>query len=100
MEKMEMWEVIEANKRAGFHFFDADTKRFFRSRIGNTLYVDRYFTTSEQFHNNMTGQTDARKYTIREFHKDTGRISEVGEFQQYDSNAQAVRAVKKMLNGV
>ena len=83
-------EIRNANERLGHHFFEDGNLRFFRSRIGSSVYGGRYFITSEQFDANSP-----RLYTIREA-KPNGRIDTVGEFQQYASHAQATRAAKKL----
>ena len=84
---------IEAHHRAtGKHFFDAAAKRFFNSRIGQAVYGGRYFITSERFDHNSP-----RLYTIRECVN--GSIETVGEFQAYESSAQARAAIKRLLEG-
>jgi len=80
-----------ANRARGHHFFDADTMRFFRSRIGQTVHGGRYFVTSEQF-----DARSPRLYTIRRAAAD-GSISDVGGFQGYTSSASAVRAIQKLI---
>lgn len=84
-----MAEVRAANKKAGYHFFDRSTLRFFDSRIGRTVYGFRYFITSEQFHGS-DGHSAPRAYTIREV-KEDGDVDTVGGFNTWPS-AQAARA--------
>ena len=74
------------------HFFDADTKRFFRSRIGETVYGGRYFITSEQF-----DSRSPRLYTVREVSADGQNITTVGDFQQHATRAQALAAINWMI---
>lgn len=81
--------IKQANRDAGQHFFDADTLRFFDSRIGKTVIGNRYFITSEQFHGS-DGTVDARRYTVR-IADNSGRIDTIGEFQEW-STAAAARA--------
>ncbi len=83
--------IKRANRARGHHFFDAGTMRFFRSRIGRTVYGGRYFVTSEQF-----DARSPRLYTIRCAHPD-GAISDVGGFQAYATNASATRAIQKLI---
>lgn len=84
-------EEIEADHRStGGHFFDAASKRFFRSRIGAAVYGGRFFITSEQF-----DHQSPRLYTIRECIN--GRIEDLGEFQQYATGAAARAAIRKHL---
>lgn len=65
-------DVAEANRRAGYHFFDADTMRFFNSRADDELYGGRWFVTSEKF------MQEPRAYTVREA-LTTGAIETFGE---------------------
>jgi len=91
----DMRDVEEASSRGGYHFFDADAKRFFSSRIGKTLYGGRYFVTSEQFHGS-DGYTAPRLYTVREI-RDDGSVWDIGEFQQYETSREAVAAIRSLL---
>jgi hypothetical protein len=90
-EYYSMAEIIYANRRLGQHFFSDGAKRFFNSRIGQSVYGGRYFITSEQFDRDRS----PRLYTIRECIN--GNIETVGEFQQYETHAQARSAIKKLL---
>ena len=86
-------EEIEADHRStGGHFFDAASKRFFRSRIGQIVIGGRFFITSEQF-----DHRSARLYTIRECRN--GKIETVGEFQAYATAAAARAAASKIARG-
>lgn len=89
----DMNEVERANADLGHYWFSPDTKRFFHSRIGDTLYGGRYFISSEC---REPGETP-RLYTIREANPD-GSIDTVGDFQEYSTRAQAVRAIERLLN--
>ena len=67
-------EARKLHREKGLHFFDADTMRFFNSKIhGATLYGGRYFVTSERF-----DDTRPRRYSVREIDPKTGSISTVG----------------------
>ena len=73
-----------ANKTRGYHFFDAATMRFFRSRVSDTVYQGPggiYFVTSEQFVSS-SGDKACRSYTIRQFNPETGDIKTAGEFNK------------------
>jgi hypothetical protein len=85
-------EIRYEAKRAGSHFFDTDTMRFFGSRVLPTVYGGRYFITSEQDHYG----NGAKAYTIRIALAD-GHIDTVGDFQAYATRAQAVSAVKRLV---
>lgn len=88
-----------AVKNSGNHFFDADTMRFFNSKIETGILQKRFFITSERME-----ITDPKKYTIRFFMRDfEGSTSgldcfSVGEFQQFETLAEAKDYLKEYLN--
>lgn len=88
-----MDDVRKANEAAGYHWFEPGAMRFFGSRVGRTLYGDRYFVTSEKDPYDLGGQ---RRYTIREALED-GSIDTVGEFHAYGSRRDAVAAIRSLL---
>lgn len=83
-----IYEVKRANRQAGKHFFDADTMRFFKSRVSNDVEPlpngAALFITSEQFEMADRSYRAPRKYTIRLALPD-GDIVEVGKFQAFNS---------------
>ena len=81
--------IREANARAGYHFFDPGTLRFFKSRIGRRAYGWGVFVTSEQ------GPDGVRRYSVRRC-RDDGRIDTVGGFQAYASSDGAKAAAKRV----
>ena len=84
-------EARSKNEQAGKYFFSRKTMNFFNSRIetkGN-LIKGKYFITSERQDDNSP-----RRYTIREFDKDTGEVNTVGTFQGYTSYGDAVAEAK------
>ena len=86
-------QIKEANKARGFHWFDPDTLRFFKSRIGGTVYQGPggvYFVTSER------GPSGVRRYSVRQFHPSTGGVDTVGDFQAYGSSASAGTVARKL----
>lgn len=88
-------EIKSLAMSSGSHFFDADTLRFFSSRVSSRVHVGVsgrrvYFVTSEQYD---TGYV--RKYTVRKIHVCNGRIDTVGEFQAYRTSAQAHGAASR-----
>lgn len=91
-----MADVKRANREHGHYFFEPDTLRFFDSRVGRTLYGGRYFVTSEQFHDGR-GYSAPRMYTIREA-LPSGEIKTVGEFQEYETSAEANRVARQLAN--
>jgi hypothetical protein len=84
-----MYDVRQANDRAGYHWFSEDTLRWFRGRVSESLYGGRYFVSSEQ--NSGMGRSYPRLYTVREAVPDGG-IETVGEFQGFSTSAKAHRA--------
>ena len=77
----------------GSHFFDADTMRFFGSRIldGVTVHNGRaYFVTSER--DNYGNQP--RRYSAR-YMTAGAHFFEVGTFQEYATAAQARAAIRE-----
>jgi len=85
-----MDQIKQANHEAGGYWFSPGARRFFRSRLGRTVYRGRYFVSSEQQDDNHP-----RRYTIRRA-GDDGRISTVGEFQEYATRANAVAAIQNI----
>lgn len=80
--KPSMHQIHQANRDAGYHFFDRNTMRFFDSRI--LLYVyhgpgGTYFVTSEQFHPTR-GTSEPRRYTVRKFFPESGDIKSASKF--------------------
>jgi len=74
MKHWTLTEIKAANSKAGFHFFDPDTMRFFRSQIGK-LYQGIggvFLVTSEQF-----SSYSWRGYTIRQVTPATGDVNTV-----------------------
>ena len=97
-------EIRLENRRAGHHWFDPASMRFFGCRVGSAVYGGRYFVSSEQdTYRSNTGQAGAwngeRRYTVRMAEAD-GSIETVGEFGQYETRAQAVAAIRRILRGV
>lgn len=88
-----MFYTMQQVRNANPNYFSPSTLRFFRSRIGQTLYGGEFFITSEQF-----DWKSPRLYTIRRVNNE-GRIMTVGDFQQYSSGTQARRAIMKILRG-
>lgn len=83
-------DIIRANRASGGHYFDADTMRFFGSRVLDTVVGGRFFVTSER---RGFGAGSGRAYSVREMMPD-GTIQTVGAFGGHDS-ARAARAAAK-----
>ena len=81
------------NAREGFFFFEPETLRFFRSHIGETVYQGPggvfFWTSEQQEYSDCTNEP--RKYTVRQFHRLTGRVTTPGTFQDHATEIDAVR---------
>lgn len=80
-------EIAQANRRAGGHWFDADAKRFFRSRCDGPVIGGRLFVSSEK------GPDERRLYTIR-VALDDGSITDLDGFQRYGTRKAAETAAR------
>ena len=77
----------------GSHFFDADTMRFFNSRLETGGFghdAGIVFVTSEQFDDDAM-----RGYTVRIF-KDSS-VDDIGGFQRFKTLDDAMALVKSVL---
>jgi len=86
-------DIQDRNRRAGHHYFSPDTMRWFNSRVSDTIYPVTYgafLVTSER-----RDHETPRLYTVR-FADLTGRISTMGEFQQYRSLSGAHAAARRL----
>jgi hypothetical protein len=81
-------EIKKRNIEVGEHFFDAETIRFFDSRIYKTTH-GFYFTTSER------GPSGVRRYSVRVIDWETGHIETVGNFQQFSTLREAYKFADK-----
>lgn len=81
--------IKQRNIDAGHYFFDAKAMGFFDSRVSRTTYGD-FFVTSEK------GPDEVRRYTVRYSEPETGHVSTVGEFQQYDTLWSALAEAKRL----
>lgn len=107
----ELWtidEIKHANSEAGRHFFEADTMRFFRSRVCPKVHNGPggvYFVTSEQFVS-MSGHAERRTFSVRRFDPKTGDTHggivefagdpEETTFQRYASARDAYAAAERL----
>jgi hypothetical protein len=84
-------DIRERNRRSGRHFFDADTLRFFRSRILPTVHVGTtraFFVTSEQYDDDAP-----RRYTVR-FCDPDGDCGTIDTFQGHPTARAAQDAAR------
>lgn len=97
---------IEDHYRGYGHWFDADSKRFFNSRIGVNAYPTAnpfitLFVSSERcswndYYDGNKFIGGKRKYSIRSYDSRTHEIDTVGEFQAYNSSKTANSTAKKL----
>jgi hypothetical protein len=101
-------DLIDTYKRrTSGHFFDADTMRFFKSRVSSTVYTldnGYVFVTSERdeahYWSYSAGQyinhDSGRKYTVRYWNgTDDSSIDTIGELMQYETSRQAHKAAQE-----
>jgi len=88
-------EIKSAARVLHSHWFDKDTMKFFKSRVGNTVYKGVYFISSEQFDYNSP-----RLYSIRKVVCENNRfdIQTIGDFQGYNTFSEAVYHIKNYLH--
>ena len=96
-------EIKRRAKKGSPHFFDADTMRFFSSRISEVMWQDGdvknyqtnpiYFITSEADKGSVQHAGSARAFTVRKIDAG-GDINKVGEFQGYSTLNKARKAIK------
>jgi hypothetical protein len=91
-------QIMAANKRNGYHFFEPGAMRFFNSHVMRYVYNGKggvYFITSEQFDWNSP-----RLYTIRQFHPETGNVDTASEFQEFRTLEDARTRTKELARAV
>jgi hypothetical protein len=95
-----MSDIKLANAAAGNHWFEPATLRFFRSRVGDTVYQGPggvYFVSSEQFVDSR-GNAAERLFTVRKFNPETGDINTASEFNKLTRSA-AITQARKLAKG-
>lgn len=95
MTTLPMADLIEAYRPGpGRHWFDAESIRFFRTRLPRWVYPAPsgvYFVSSEKCSHFR------RAYSVRRF--TGGRIETVGEFNSFPTRALAFQAMRKAMKG-
>ncbi len=99
IEYIDIKEVIGINARAGRHFFDADTIRFFRSRIdpGAFRLPDGRLIFTESIAGGFS-KTEAgrrRVYRINAMDPATGDVSRIAEYSSAGARNKALLAFLK-----
>lgn len=86
-------DVKECARVCGSYWFEPDTMRFFKSRVGERIYPDgrggAYFVSSEK------GPHGPRAYSVRYYDPAKCNIDTVGEFQGYRTSTQAHKAAQR-----
>lgn len=85
-------EIKRASYDAGYHFFDEDTMRYFKSRVLDDIFGGNVFITSEK------KSDDPRHYTIRQMQKDAS-IETIGEYDQFNTAAVAKKYAQRFADG-
>jgi len=89
-------EMAAANSAAGHYWFSEGALAYFESQFSTPLHpTDRgvYFVSSEQAPRSSDGYQPARRFSLR-FIGANGHVGTVGEFQQYESAAEAHAAAE------
>lgn len=85
--------ILDIQRQHKGHFFSPGTMKYFKSRILETVFQGPggiFFVTSER-----APFGDAlRKYTVRQFHPDTGTIDTFGDFNQL-TKGRALKLAKE-----
>ena len=85
-------EIENANQRAGQHWFEPATRRFFKSRILDGVHGGCFFVSSEK------GPTGPRMYTVH-YAIDRGSIRKASSFQAYGTATRAQTAARHFAVG-
>jgi len=89
--------MIEANRKADYHFLDRETMRFFNSRVEEVHHLTPAETTRVLF---ITSESYGRydneppRFTVREFFPATGRVATIGEFMEHVTLSSARNAIQ------
>ena len=101
-------EVKRRAEKGSPHFFDADTMKFFASRLSELMWSegepsdyqteDIYFITSEKDTGHIEHAGSTRAFTVRKIDAD-GEIDKVGDFQEHATLNDARHEIQNILNG-
>jgi hypothetical protein len=92
----------DVRRRHHGHWFDPDTMRFFRSRVGEDAFLTNdgtraYFVSSEQF-KPSDGPAFRRRFTVRVIDMETGDIDTASDWQEFGSRGAARNAAIRFAN--
>jgi len=82
-------DIMKLHKDSGGHFFDEDTMDFFKSKCYPEVFGD-YFITSE------VSPDGEMRYTVRQFHRESGSIDTVGSFFAYKNLSDAIAEARDL----
>jgi len=94
MDYYNIEDIKRGNARAGLHFFEPGTMRFFNSRIGRTAYNGPggvYFVTSEAIEPGAP-----RRYKVRRFDPKTKGIHTMEPFHNFAERRTAIAYAKAL----
>lgn len=77
------------------HFFDPSTMHFFRSTVSNFDLESGLFITSEKHPDSSGEWYRIRKYTVRKFNYESGKVEHVSTMGEYLSLSGAKTRLKK-----
>lgn len=90
--------LIDTSEELGGHFFDADTLRFFNSRVLSDLYrvndSEGYFVTSERFDYDTPRTYSVRYYVVTHDDEENSDSIDIGSVDEGYQLATAYRAKK------
>lgn len=90
---MTLTEFMRLNKQVGNYWFSPDTLAFFESHVHDFDESSGVFITSEC---GPFGK-GPRAYTIRRADFETGKVSNIGKFQEFATLTQARTKAKKII---
>ena len=85
-------EIKEANKEAGYHFFDRKTMKFFKSKIESKVIQGKYLIISNMY------DEKTKKYMITEA-LDTGKVNYI-TFDHFNSMGEARTFLNKYIEQI
>ena len=92
-------EVKRLASKGDSHWFDADSMRFFSSRVSDLCWKKDdliYFISSEADSNPTKHSGSVRGWTVRTCSTE-GRINKIGEFQEHASLRDAQKALLEII---
>ena len=92
-------EVKARSSKGDKHWFDADSMRFFSSRVSELCWQKEdliYFVSSEADSSPTQHSGSIRGWTVRTCSKE-GSINKIGEFQEHSSLREAQKAIMEII---